>query len=303
MATSADVLIVGSINVDLVVHVERLPAAGETVTGGVFARHPGGKGGNQAVAAARLGARVVFVGAVGSDDDGSSALEDLLSEGVDTARVARLEGVASGVALIVVDAAGENQIAVASGANARLDEQLVAAALADVSVGGDAVYLANLEVSDEALLAGARFAAAKGMRIVLNPAPARPLADELLALHPILLPNAGEAALLSGEAEPARAARRLAHSTGEAVLITLGAEGALLYRDGELTVLPALAVEAVDTTGAGDTLAGAFAAELAAGKAIVPAVRFALAAAAHSVTRPGARGGMPRRGEVEALLR
>ncbi len=298
----ADVLIVGSINVDLVIRVKRLPAAGETVTGGVFARHPGGKGGNQAVAAARLGARVAFVGAVGSDENGSTVLEDLQSEGIETGRLVRLDGVPSGVALIVVDAAGENQIAVASGANARLDRTLVEAALTDLSVAREAVYLANLEVSDDALLAGARFAAARGMRIVLNPAPARQLDEELLALHPILLPNVGEAALLSGEGKPERAAQRLAELTGEAVLVTLGARGALLCRAGELTAMPAPPVEAVDTTGAGDTLAGALAAELAAGAALEPAARFALAAASLSVTRAGARGGMPRRAEVEALL-
>ncbi|HUG46905.1 MAG TPA: PfkB family carbohydrate kinase, partial [Candidatus Limnocylindria bacterium] len=176
----ADVLIVGSINVDLVARVERLPTAGETVTGGVFERHPGGKGANQAVAAARLGARVCFVGAVGYDDYGEQALDELRREGVDVSRVVRVEGLATGVALIVVDRAGENQIAVASGANAAVDGTLVESALADAPLAPGGVYLANLEVADEALLAGARLAAGRGLRIVINPAPARALDPGLL---------------------------------------------------------------------------------------------------------------------------
>lgn len=300
---AADVVIVGSINVDLVCTVERLPRPGETVTGGTFARHPGGKGGNKAVAAARLGASVAFVGAVGADGDGDAALADLAGEGIDVGGVSRLEDVPTGVALIVVDAGGENQIAVGSGANARLDGGRVEAALGGVSVRRGGVYLANMEVSDEALLAGARFAQTKGLRIIINPAPARPLQPALLALRPILLPNAGEAHLLSGETEVDAAARRLAGLTGEAVLVTLGREGALLCRGDLLTRLPAPTVEAVDTTGAGDTLAGGFAAGLAAGRELEDAARMAVAAATMSVTRAGARNGMPRAAELEAFLR
>jgi len=299
----ADVLIVGSINVDLVCSVERLPRPGETVTGGTFARHPGGKGGNQAVAASRLGASVAFVGAVGADGDGDTALADLAAEGIDVGGVCRLEDVATGVALITVDAAGENQIAVASGANARLDGRPVEAALVGLTVGPNAVYLVNLEVGDEALLAGARFAQANRLRSVINPAPARPLDRDLLALSPILLANAGEALLLSGETDLDAAARRLARLTGEVVLVTLGREGALLCRGDVLTRLPAPAVEAVDTTGAGDTLAGAFACGLAAGRELEDAALTAVAAAAMSVTRRGARDGMPRAAELEAFLR
>jgi len=298
----ADVLVVGSINVDLVVRVERLPVAGETVTGGAFARHPGGKGGNQAVAAARLGAGVSFVGAVGSDADGPGAMDDLAREGIDVSGVSLLEGAATGVALIVVDAAGENQIAVAPGANALLAGELVTAVVSRLRTRTGGVLLASLELSDDAVLAGARFAAAHGLHIVINPAPARPLPAELLALRPILLPNAGEASLLSGVADPSEGARELFRSTGSEVVVTLGANGAMLCRGEELIRLPAFEIDVVDTTGAGDTFAGAFAAELAAGADVESAARFAMAAAALSVRREGARGGMPARAEVEGLL-
>src|SRR4051794_25390369 len=165
----AHVIVAGSINADLVVTLPRLPAAGETVAGGEFSRHGGGKGANQAVAAARMGARVTMVGAVGDDDLGSDAIAALEAEGIDASAVARLDGIATGVALIAVDSAGENQIAVASGANAAVDAGAVGSA---VSAADDGLLLLNHEVAEEVILAAAR--AAKG-RIVLNPAPARRL--------------------------------------------------------------------------------------------------------------------------------
>jgi ribokinase len=296
----AGVFVVGSINIDLVVRVERLPAPSETVTGGDFARHHGGKGANQAVAAARLGAAVTFVGAVGDDEHGRAALDDLRTEGVNTGGVAIVSDTPTGVALIVVDSHGENQIAVASGANGALDGDLVERRLEQLTSAG--VFLANLEIGDDALLAGARHAARRGWPLIINPAPARVLPAELLSLGPILLPNAREAEQLTGEAQPQVAATRLAAVTGQPVVVTLGADGALLWRDGESMRRPALAIEAVDTTGAGDTFAGAFAAEIARRQSIERAVRFALVAAGLSVSRQGARGGMPRRDQVEALL-
>ena len=285
----ARVVVVGSINADLVVVAETLPGPGETVSGGRFARHGGGKGANQAVAAARLGARVTMVGAVGRDELGDAAVRELEAEGIDVGAVARLDE-PTGVALIVVDAGGENQIAVASGANA-------AFAPGELRLEGEGVVLLGHEVGDEAVLAGARAAAAAGWTAILNPAPAREIPDAVLAGHPILTPNASEAAQLTGEDDPEAAARALHALTGAPVLVTLGGRGALLL-DGETTRIPAPGVEVVDTTGAGDTVNGALAAELAAGRPLAEAARFAIAAAAISATAAGARGGMPRRDEV-----
>ena len=287
------VIVVGSVNTDLVVVAERLPAPGETVTGGSFSRHGGGKGANQAVAAARLGARVTMVGAVGTDPFGDEAMELLEREGIDTTAVARL-GAPTGVALINVDAAGENQIAVAPGANAELDPDAVERA---VRAAGEGVVLLSQEVSEAAVHAGAR--AASGP-IVLNPAPVRRLPDELAALRPILTPNGGEARALTGEDEPEAAARALAARTGAPVLITLGATGALVHA----TTVPgtflarAPSVRAVDTTGAGDAFNGALAVALAEGRPLRDAAAFAVAAAALSPRAAGAREGMPRRDEV-----
>jgi ribokinase len=326
------VVIVGSVNADLVVAVDALPGPGETVAGGGFARWGGGKGANQAVAAARLGASVALVGAVGDDAFGADALRELAGEGVDVRAVARV-GSPTGVALIVVDASGENQIAVASGANAELSAEMVRAAFAGggaagggdggaaggdaatgVAAGGDAatgvaaggdgdsVVLLGHEVPEAAVVAGAEAAAAAGWRVVLNPAPARELSARVLAAHPILTPNASEAAQLTGERDPEVAARALAARSGAPVLVTLGAGGALLLDDGDVERIPAPGVDVVDTTGAGDTVNGALAAELAAGRELRDAARFALAAAALSTRAEGARGGMPRREEVERWL-
>ncbi len=301
------VVVVGSVNVDLVVSVGQLPRAGETVAGGTFARHGGGKGANQAVAAARLGARVAIVGTVGADEMGDEALGELASEGIDVDHVARLDGVPTGVAAIVVDESGENQIAVASGANAELDaaavERELAALLAD-DAGSDAfpggVVLLSNEVPEAAVAAGLGAAAAAGWLAVLNPAPAR--ASEGALGGVVLTPNADEARELAGEDDVEAAARVLAARTAAPVLVTLGADGALLLDGGDAQRLPAPPVSVVDTTGAGDTVNGALAAELAAGRPLAEAVRFALAAAALSTTAAGARTAMPRRDDVQASL-
>jgi ribokinase len=282
-----DVYVIGSVNLDLVVRAETLPGPGETVTGGTFERHGGGKSANQAVAAARQGAAVRMIGAVGDDDLGEEAAGQLEAEGIDVSAVQRLSSAPTGVALIAVDAKGENQIAVASGANAALSPEAVEAALAGADGG---VALIGLEVSDAAVLAGARAARAAGLQVVLNPAPARPLSDELLALSPVLTPNGGEAAALSGEDDPEAAARVLASRTGAPVVVTVGADGALLVDGDAVERIPAPAVEAVDTTGAGDAFNGALAAALAGGATLADAVREAVEVAAESVRRPGARG-------------
>jgi ribokinase len=282
-----DVYVVGSINLDLVVRAATLPGAGETVTGGTFERHGGGKSANQAVAAARQGAAVRMIGAVGQDDLGDEAVADLAGEGIDVSAIARVAA-ATGVALIVVDEAGENQIAVASGANLELTPDAVEAALAGAEPGG--VALIALEVPDPPVLAAVRAARAAGLHVVLNPAPARPLPDELLELAPLLTPNQPEATTLSGETDPEAAARALTARTGAPVVVTIGPEGALLADGDALERIPAPRVEAVDTTGAGDAFNGALAAALAGGAELADAVRTAVAAAAESVRRPGARG-------------
>jgi ribokinase len=288
----AHVIVVGSINADLVVRAERLPGPGETVAGGEFSRHGGGKGANQAVAAARMGARVTLVGAVGDDELGAEALAALDAEGIDTSAVARLAGVPTGVALIAVDAAGENQIAVASGANAALDPDTIEAAVRGL---GDGIVLMSHEVPEPVVLAGAR--AASGI-VVLNPAPARPVDGALCGLGPLLTPNASEAAELTGRSDPEQAARALAERTGAPVLVTIGAEGVLLLDGGRAERLAAPQVDAVDTTGAGDTLNGALAAALAGGRDLREAAELAVAAASLSTRAAGAREGMPRRDEV-----
>jgi len=294
------VVVVGSVNADLVVSVAELPRPGETVTGGTFARHGGGKGANQAVAAARAGAHVAMVGAVGADDLGDEALRELAAEGIDVAAVARLDGVPTGVAAIVVDAAGENFVAVASGANAEIDAAIVEEAVPRlIGRGGDGVVLLGHEVREPVVAAGIRAGREAGWRVLLNPAPARRLVEDLEGV--ILTPNAHEARALAGEEDLELAARALAARTGAPVLVTLGAEGALLL-DGEAERLPAPAVEVVDTTGAGDAVNGALAAELAAGRPLRDAARFAMAAAALSTRVAGARAGMPQRDEVLASL-
>jgi ribokinase len=297
------VLVVGSVNADLVVAVERLPAPGETVTGGRFARHGGGKGANQAVAAARAGARVRFVGAVGRDELGDAAVRELEAEGVDCSGVARLAGEPTGVALIAVDDAGRNQIAVASGANAAVDAALVQAALGGDALAGDGVCLLGFEIPDDAVVAAASAAAAAGWRIVLNPAPARALVPQLAGLGVILTPNALEAAALSGVREPAGAARALAGRTGAPVVVTVGEEGAILAHGDQLARVPVPRVDVVDTTGAGDAFNGVLAAGLAGGLRLEPAVRRAVVAASASVGTAGARGGMPNAARLAALAR
>lgn len=300
------VVAVGAINVDLVTRTERLPGPGETVVGGGLGRFGGGKGANGAVAAARLGATVRLIGAVGVDDDGRRTLEDLRAEGVDVVGVAELDGVATGAALIVVDAAGENQIAVASGANDAVSVEHVRATLDDALPGAGCV-LVSAEIPDATVEAAVQAAAAAGVPCVLNPAPARAALLRAADHGAILTPNAGEARALTGEDDPVVAARALAARTGAAVVVTLGADGALVCAPGDGTDgtagqepvrLPAHPATVVDTTGAGDAFNGALAAGLAEGRALREAVDRALVVGALAVGRAGARGGMPTAAEV-----
>jgi len=290
------VVVVGSVNVDLVVAAPRLPRPGETVVGERLERHGGGKGANAAVAAARLGADVELVAAVGDDELGREALTELDAEGVGLGAVARLDGVPTGAALIVVDAAGENQIAVGAGANGALDGGRVEAALAPL-LAEAAIVLISCEIPLDGIAAAAARARAAGLPVVLNPAPALPGLLDAAAAGALLTPNASEAAALSAEQDPEAAAGALSARTGAPVLVTLGADGVLLQTGaGEPPRrLPAAPVDrVVDTTGAGDTFNGALAAALAAGRGLVDAAAFAVAAAGHTVRDAGARAAMPR---------
>jgi ribokinase len=286
------VVVVGSVNVDLVVFVERLPAPGETVIGGRFARHHGGKGANQAVAAARLGAPTSFVGAVGRDDLGSAARAALEAEGIDVSGLTTLDGQPTGVALITVDAHGENSIAVAGGANAALSPEVVEASLTRLAPGPGDVVLVGHEIPTATTRAALASGRASSATTILNPAPAMGLDAATVALADIVTPNEVEFAVLSG----------IGARPGTAVLASRGALGARLEVGGEVVEIPAPVVDVVDTVGAGDTLNGALAASLAEGRPPPEAARRAVAAASLAVTRAGARAGMPTRVELEALL-
>ena len=286
------VIVVGSVNIDLVVTGRTLPAPGETVIGGRFAQHHGGKGGNQAVAAARLGAPTSFVGAIGDDDFGRSARIALGTEGIDVSELRTLVDHATGVALILVDAQGENSIAVASGANGAVTPRQVAASIAALAPGSGDVVLVGHEIPTPAVAEALRAGGDRGATTILNPAPASGLDAETVALAELVTPNEGELATL--------------HAVGvraERLLVSLGSEGAELRTEDGSVRIPAAPVEAVDTVGAGDTLNGALAAALATGLPLEAAARRAVAAASLAVTKPGAREGMPTLDELEAALR
>jgi len=285
----ADVCVVGSANLDLVASVESLPAPGATVLATGYAEHAGGKGLNQAVAAARLGASVAFVGCVGDDAAGGILAAVLRAEGVDVSGLRTVRGAPTGRALINVDAHAENSIVVVAGANALTD-----ASAAD-SVADARIVLAQLEVPLDAVAAAFRRARERGLTTVLNPAPARELPDDLLALVDVLVPNEGEAAALGGAA-------RL-HALGiSAVVTTLGARGATVATPAGRTTVAPFAVSPVDTTGAGDAFIGALCAEMARGADVPSAARVAAAAGALATMRPGAVPSLPTLDEVRRLL-
>jgi len=300
------VLVAGSSNTDMIIRVPRIPRPGETILGGTFAVAGGGKGANQAVAAARAGGRVTFVARVGDDIFGERALAGFESDGLDTRFVLRTPGTASGVALINVDERGENSISVASGANALLSPDDIARARGALAEA-DTVLL-QLESPLETVAAAVRMAAEARVHVILNPAPARPLDDALLRGVTVLTPNEHEAAILTGmpvgnEGEARLAATRLRARGPEIVVVTLGAKGVFVWAPGLETLVPAFAVEPVDTTAAGDVFNGALAVALGEKRPLFDAIRFAQAAAAISVTRPGAQPSAPTRAEIDALLR
>ncbi len=297
--------VVGSYNTDLTVRAPRIPVGGETILGGPFQSGPGGKGANQAVAAARLGADVTMLVKLGSDPFGDQAAENLARENIRCDYVLRSAESHTGVAFIVVDDAGENMIVVAAGANNLLSP-------ADIDRAREAITSADLvvfqlEVPVETVTHAARLARQAGVRVLLNPAPGRKLDRDLLEQVDILTPNETEAALISGlpvtnvrEAEAA--GKKLLEEGVRAVVLTLGSNGALVVTPQGSQHVPGRRVKVVDTTGAGDAFSAALAVRLAEGKDLAEAVRFANLTAALQVTRFGTAQAMPSRQEVEAFL-
>ncbi len=299
-------MVLGSINMDLVVMAPRLPVPGETIAGDDFGMTPGGKGANQAVAAARLGAEVRMVGRVGEDAFGPMLLRGLESYGVDVSRVAADPDGPSGTAIILLDADGENRIVAVYGANMRCDDAQVRETQSALD-GADCLLL-QLEVPLEVSLAAARVARQKGVPVVLDPAPASPLPDEAYALVNVLTPNQTEAAALVGHpvddiSQGRSAAVELSGRGVETAIVKLGERGAVYVSGDSSDHVPAFDVEAVDTVAAGDAFGGALGVALAEGRDLAAAIRFAAAAGAVAVTRPGAQTAMPSLDEVESLLR
>ena len=291
------VAVAGGINMDFVVPVPALPGAGETVLGGDLERHQGGKGANQAVAAARAGAKVRMIGAVGRDASGGELRAGLTAEGVDVEWVAEVDA-ATGTALICVAPSGENQIVVAPGANARVN-----ADAAKVAVDGCDVLLASFEVPMATVVACATAAQRAAVRVVVNAAPAQRLPPELAATRPILVVNEAELVMVGGYSNVEEAVHRLRVDGIDTVVVTRGASGVRLFEGGEsLDMAAYVAGAAVDATGAGDTFCGVLAAWLADGRSLREAAGAANVAAGLSVGARGARTGMPQRAAILSHL-
>ncbi len=297
----AGVFVVGSINQDFVLKVERRPGPGETVTGAELSLFPGGKGANQAVAAARLGAEVAMLGRVGEDPFGGELIENLRDNRIDTSRVETVPDAPTGSAFITVTPDGENAIVVSPGANRRFGPDEVEAVSGDLREAR--VLLAQLEVGLDAVETAARIVAGNGGRFLLNLAPPREVTEELLRLADPIVVNEHEAAFLLGEdaRDPEESAGKLLDPGPPSAVVTLGAAGAILAVGGSTRHFPAPEVEAVDTTGAGDAFVGALAAKLAEGAPLEESVPYAVLAGAVAVTREGAQGSLPTPEDVEKL--
>ncbi len=304
------IVVVGSLNMDLVMRIPRIPKPGETLSGGAFSTFPGGKGANQAVAAARLGARVTMIGRVGADAFGYELISRLQKETIDIRYVGLDEHTSTGVALIEVDENGQNSIAVALGANYTLTAADVERILKEVDTFD--LLVMPLEIPLEAIYAAARAAKKRGAHVILNPAPAQILNKDLLEQIDVLIPNEHEAAYMAGIPVDqdnfcqAATAALLEKGVGS-VILTLGGRGACILERSNRPAqvprfIPAYAVQAVDTTAAGDCFVGAIAVGLAEGKSLIEAAGFACAAAAISVTRNGAQPSMPTRAETNQFI-
>jgi ribokinase len=305
MSPISKIVVVGSSNTDMIVRAANIPRPGETVIGSEFRMGGGGKGANQAVAAARAGGDVAFIARVGDDIFGRQAVEGFRRDGIETRFVFKNKRAASGVALIVVDNHGENSIAVASGANAKLTPADIEKAKGVIAAAD--ILLLQLETPLETISRAAKLACANGVPVILNPAPARSLDQKMLGLVTILTPNEIETEILTGikiksRTDMAKAARKLMVRGVKAVLITLGARGVFVADGKTRTIMPACKVKAVDTTAAGDVFNGALAVALAEGRALLDAARFANAAAALSVTKWGAQPSAPKRKDIERFM-
>lgn len=301
------IVVVGSINMDLVVRMPRIPQPGETLLGGNFKIFPGGKGANQAVAAARLGAHVIMIGCVGNDSFGQEMQAALAREGIDTTQILTDPDEATGVALIQVDMKGRNSIAVASGANFRLTSADVEKSMQ--TIGEFDALVMPLEIPLDTIYAAARIASHKGAKIILNPAPAQVLDKDLLELVDVLVPNEYEIGLVAGiqmqsASETYDAAHTLLSLGTNNLMVTMGSQGAVLFNKKAIQgmIIPAYPVQVVDTTAAGDCFVGALAVGICEGEPLLVAAQFACAAAAISVTRVGAQPSLPYRKEVERFM-
>ena len=295
----SDILVIGSANMDLVAFADRLPKPGETLLGGAFQSFEGGKGGNQAVAAARAGGKVAFLGRIGQDLFGARLRESLQHNGVDTRLLGEVEG-ASGVA-IIMSGGGNNMIVVAPGAN----DALTADVIDKGAFAGIRFVLAQLEIPLAGVIKAARLAREQGAVFILDPAPARALPPDLLKNVDWLTPNESEACLLLGLKElgdPKQAARKLKNLGPRGVILKLGGQGAVLLEKDEPVLVPPHTVAVLDTTAAGDAFNGAFAVALSEARSPLEAVKFAMAAAAISVTRHGAQPAIASRAEIDGLL-
>jgi len=296
----AQIVVVGSANTDMILRCEHLPRAGETVLGGEFAMAQGGKGANQAVAAARLGAHVTFVTRLGRDAMGNRAEASYLNEGIHCDFVSRDDTAASGVALIMVDANGENLIGVGPGANYTLAPEHVAQA--ESAIRTAQVLLVQLEIPLDTVATAVRLANKWNARVILNPAPARELPDELLA-DATLTPNEHELAHITGIADTEQAAKQLIARGARAVIVTLGERGAWVVTEMQSRIIPSFPVTAVDTTAAGDAFNGGLAVALARGDNLPDAVRYACACGALAATQFGAQPSLPTSAQVAKFLR
>lgn len=297
-----DILVVGSINTDLVVQARHFPAPGETIRGQDLVTFPGGKGANQAVAAARQGLKVSMIGRVGKDHYGDELIENLERNHVKTSLIRRDEA-ATGTAIIVVDANGQNSIVLSPGAN----HKVVPGDVPPVSLVEPELVLFQLEIPLKTVLQASSLAKELGAKVLLNPAPARPLPDELLANADYLLPNETELSLLSGQpvndlASAEAAARALLGKGAQTVIVTLGANGSLIVTKDRAGHVPAFEVEVVDTTAAGDAFIGGFASALLRGSTLEEAARYGNACGALAATKLGAQPSLPTKEEVEKFM-
>lgn len=299
----SDILVVGSLNADLVVRAPRFPQPGETISGEDLRIIPGGKGANQAVAAARQGASVSMLGRVGQDSFGPELINNLHQNGVDTSHVRIDSQSATGTAIIVVDSKGQNSIVLSPGANGKVSPADVNA----VSFSGYKLLLLQHEIPLEAVASAAQRAKGSGVRVLLNPAPARALSDELISLPDFILPNETELSLLTNQpvydiSSAEKAAKTLLEHGAQNVIVTLGTNGALIVSNKQVTHVNTYKVEVVDTTAAGDAFIGGFASALLQDRPLEEAVRYGCACGALATTKFGAQPSLPMREEVETFL-